>query len=362
MNKKIDFFIATGGTGGHVFPAEAIIAHLQSHKYYLGLSYDERCTKIINQKLYSLPQIILFNSKHINNPYSILINILYICFNCYKVLWFFINARPKAIIGFGGYATFIPLLIGIFLRIPIFLHEQNTVLGNVIRFYTPFAKKVFLSFPLTKKQKINSKFITIGLPIRREIRLMHKIACKKQYQLYLAIIGGSQGTTVFNHIVPQAIALLPLTYQKRIKLNMQIHQKFIIQLIFTGQNIKYNLKRSNSEKYIKTIYTKSDLIITRAGGSILAEIISVKQSAIIVPLPTAKKNHQYFNAQKVIGSNLLIMQEQKYFTPLWLKKHIVKFMNNPNDVLYVKQSCHKDPLHKKSTHEISKQIIRIIKI
>ena len=340
MKKDSHLFMATGGTGGHIFPSIATAEYLQTNNQKFSISYDQRCANLFPDNFAPIEKLILRDCQPCRNMLILLKNFFFIYLNCCVALIYFFRKRPKAILAFGSYAVFPILLAGTILRIPIFLHEQNTVLGSVNRLFLPVAKKIFLSSPI---QTIASeKAIITGLPIREEIlsKTLHTSATRNK-KFKLAVIGGSQGAAIFCKIIPQAIYLLPLRYQSKIELQMQVRQELSpgISKILKNTKCSYEIKPFMDN--ISEIYQNSDLLVTRAGASTLAEIATIKQAAIIVPLPSAKNNHQYLNAKSIVAESALIMQKQEHFTPDWLKNMLMDFIDNPHKIKQIKESFKK---------------------
>lgn len=333
MKQKLDIFLATGGTGGHIFPAQSVAECLIYYRHNIMISYDKRCLHLISESLQSLPCLLLENSSNDKTFRSLLKNCFYTILNCYRVIRLFLSRRPKIVIAFGSYATFPPLFAAVLLRIPFFLHEQNTTLGSVNKLFLPFAQKIFLSFPL--KDPVNVPFILTGLPIRKDVLASASKKNTRDFakdgKLHLTVIGGSQGAKVLCQVVSEAINLLPIIVQKKILLEMQIRKELLSELLLALDKTKCTYELNNFIDDIGRSYKNADIIITRAGASSIAEIMSVGQSAIIVPLPSSKANHQYLNALDTAkAGNNLMMREQKIFSALWLKDRLLSLIEEKN--------------------------------
>ena len=348
-------FLATGGTGGHVFPALAVAEELQFNTCKVGISFDQRCGHLFPQNFTPAKQLVLYNTLKSENITSWIKNLIYFSFNCYKVLSHFIRKKPQAILAFGSYAVLPVLLAAVILRVPIFLHEQNTVLGRVNSLFSSVAKKLFLSFRIQSGPLKGS--IVSGLPIRKEIlNIQRKFKSAKSQIFKLTVIGGSQGAAIFCKIIPKAISLLPSKYWTKIELCMQIQSKFYSDISKILKKTKCTYKLEPFIHNIADVYDNSDLIITRAGASSLAEICTVKQAAIIIPLPSAKDNHQFLNAQEIISESSLILREQSHFTEIWLRDTLIEFIDNNKKVTQINNSF-------KAVHMIhSEAVAKIIQI
>ena len=135
------------------------------------------------------------------------------------------------VISFGGYPTFPTALYAIIFRVPLILHEQNSVLGQINRLFLPFAKKLLISFPDTQNinKKYDNKVILTGLPIRnkfiKELNSKKNKNGKKSKHLKILVVGGSQGTGLFSHVISQAIQSLDRSLQEKIQITQQVRKK-----------------------------------------------------------------------------------------------------------------------------------------
>jgi len=326
--------VTGGGTAGHVNAGLSIIEHFkkrfpQGEVLFVGTKRGIEST-LITRAGFPIKYI---NSRGLNRErfHVFLLSLLLIPVSIIQSLFIVMFFRPQVVIGVGGFCSGPVLLASWLLRRPVFILEQNTVMGVTNRLNARFAKKVFTAFPLSKYK--DPKVVVCGNPIRSTI-LESKRSSAKQNNNFaddsfnIFIFGGSQGSIAINKCITDAIPLL-----NKIKGINIYHQ--------TGKNdyerVRQEYKTAVFEHEvfdythdIPSIYDKADLVISRSGASTIFELISAKLPSILIPLPTSADNHQYFNAKylKDVGASDLI--EQKEFTPENINKKIMYYMSNKN--------------------------------
>jgi UDP-N-acetylglucosamine--N-acetylmuramyl-(pentapeptide) pyrophosphoryl-undecaprenol N-acetylglucosamine transferase len=237
--------------------------------------------------------------------------------------------RPSAVIGVGGFCSGPVLFASWMLRKPIFILEQNTVMGITNRIGSRFAKKVFTAFPLSKYK--SQKVIVCGNPVRSSISSSKKSLAKLNKNstdpyFNIFIFGGSQGSMAINKCITDAIPLL--NKLKGISVN---HQTGKVDY----ERVRQEYKRATFDHEVfdyshdmPALYDQADIVISRAGASTIFELISAKLPSVLIPLPTAADNHQYFNAKFLKNYGACEMLEQKEFTPENLNKKLIFYIKN----------------------------------
>lgn len=337
--------ISTGGSGGHVFPAISLAKKLVKEGKTISLVFDARSVnfaKHIDFKLLNATHVI--GVKSYKNGALAKIKLAFILlFSIFTTLLFFLKTKPKKVISFGSYATFPVLACAVVLRIPIYLHEQNAVLGRVNKLFFPFAKKVFLSFPNTKnipKGKKN-KVVISGNFIR--VSKDDKIKPKKHV---ITIIGGSQGAKIMGALVPKALQLL------KYKPSLVYHQVRKDDLNKVRSFYKKHKIKAQVEEFFENIHEliqRSSFVIARAGASTIAELLEYKKPAILLPYPYAKDNHQYFNALYLLENKLAEIFDEKHqsaqdlanLIDIFNSDSIEKYLNNYKKFKPVKEDISK---------------------
>lgn len=214
-----------------------------------------------------------------------------------QAFYIILTVRPNSIIGVGGYASFGPLLWGAVFGIPIFLHEQNLFPGLVTRFFAPFARTVFLTYPQTARWLRARQLTVTGLPVRPEI--LSATPDPERFGLQpgvktVLVLGGSRGSRLLTERV------LAMRYHIKIK-----GVQFLVVTGDQGAICDDGGVRTVLVPYIHemgTALATADLVISRAGATTLAELAALRKPAIIVPWKDAAGDHQTANAQQLVQS------------------------------------------------------------
>ena len=297
IKKKI--IIATGGSGGHVFPAYSFANYLIDNKFKVKLTTDQRGLKYL--KDYKNLKLVLIKSSPLNNSnfLKFIFSILIIFFSIIKSSIFLLFNRPAIVIGMGGYSSFPICLAASILRIPIIIYENNLIIGKANKYLLPFAEKLLVSYKdlegISEKYKV--KVVEVGNIIREEIINFNFLNKKEKIDnKNILVLGGSQAAKIFAEELPQIFEKiknngLPIKiYQQCLK-----NQNDQLTNFYNQANIDYEI--FNFTDRIIDYYTKASLVITRSGASVLGELINVKIPFISIPLPSSADNHQYKNAE-----------------------------------------------------------------
>ena len=304
----MNFVIAGGGTGGHLFPGLAVAEKIKeidpsANIYFIGTS------KGIENKLkdeYGLQLYIIsatgFSGKKIMNK----IKSFTATVSVFKeVKDIFKKIKPDFVLGLGGYSSFVPVFYAKITGISSGIMEQNLEPGLSNKILGYFKITVFASFKETKKYFPFSKFIFSGNPVRKNIlNIVPKPPDINKKELTIFIFGGSQGASSINKAVMNLISSLDADIKQEISIFHQTGEKDYddINHFYSNCGIKrYEVFKftNNIEKY----YELSDIIVARSGAGTVSEIIAVKKPAILIPYPYAAKNHQFKNADYLLNIN-----------------------------------------------------------
>ena len=312
IKKKI--FIATGGTGGHIFPAYSLAKSLIQKNYDVAIITDTRGFSYL--KNFKFLNIIKINSSPIEkrNLFRYLTSIFTIIASILKSILLLVINRPKVIFGMGGYSSF-PLCIAAFvLRINFIIYENNMVVGKANKYLLPLTKKIFVSYKELEgiPKKYNKKIFEIGNLIREEIITSNLISNRidSYNELKILVLGGSQAAKVFAEQLPSIFQKLQASGVS-IKITQQCQEQQRTQLSEFYRNAKINYETFSFSDKIIEYYSKTNLVITRSGASVLGELINLKIPFIAIPLPTSADNHQHKNAEFYVkkGYGYLLKEE-----------------------------------------------------
>ena len=299
MTKKNKILIATGGTGGHVFPAYSLASYFLKHNYNVELTIDKRGLKYLknyeNLNLTKIPSSPLIKK----NIFKLIFSVLIILFSILKSLFFLLFNRPSIVFGMGGYSSFPVCIASTILRIKFVIYENNLIVGKANKYLLPFAKKIFVSYKDLEgiPKKYDNKIFEIGNIVREEIinSKFKEIHNNKFDEIKILVLGGSQAAKVFADKLPPIFKKIK-NYEIPIKVYQQCQNKQNDQLSNFYKKEKIDYKIFNFTNEIIDYYSKANLVITRSGASVLGELINIKIPFISIPLPSSADNHQFKNA------------------------------------------------------------------
>lgn len=330
-NKKY-VVLTAGGTGGHIYPAEALALELEHRGYEVVLFTDARGVKNYKGKLTEIKNRAICSGGVVGKSmFAKIVSLCKVGIGVLQAMFYLLFNRPNCVVGFGGYASFPTAFAAVILRIPLVVHEQNSVMSRTNRILARFAALVAQSFNNTLYIPKKTKTILSGMPVRENIvKLFEKQYNYDDEKINIVVLGGSQGAKVFADTVPQAIGELDEQYRKKICVYQQCRKG-------DEDGIRKQYDDISCEAVVKSffdnmseLYENATMIISRAGASSVYEIAAAGVPAVFVPLPTAADNHQYYNAKEFadIGSCLLINQSELEDKNV-LKKALDDLLSNP---------------------------------
>lgn len=336
MNDAQHIAITTGGSGGHVVPALATADALIARGYVVDFFTDARGKKFIEPRTGLAVHIIDSSSPSgsLKRIVRALVDLTRGFFQSYKLLR---AGKCRAIVGFGSYASFPACAAAILLRVPIYLHEQNAVLGRANEALHRFARRVITSVPNVEGIGVvpAHKVIEAGYPIRSTIAALAANpypAPQPGGPLDILCIGGSQGAKIFGEILPAAIVKLSDAERARLKVTLQVipDQVDNVRTKLAMMNVAAVVNSFFSDMHIR--YGQTQLMISRSGMSTVAEVLAVGRPAIFVPLPHGHRLEQYKNPAAAAAAGGCWLCEQKDFTPDWLADRLRKILSGETNL------------------------------
>lgn len=331
-DKKPLIILTAGGTGGHVFPAESLAEELSERGYELALVTDARGKNNYHGKLNEISNYSVLSGPLVGKSKLTKIkSLIKTCFGILQAGILLLRKKPVCVIGFGGYASFPCCMAAILLGVDLVIHEQNSVMSRTNRFLSKYASLIAQSFRNAKYTPLHVKSVVTGMPIRKAISALNGNAYPKlkDEKFNLLIIGGSQGAKIFGEIIPQAVALLPENLRQNLHITQQCKEEDIqvTQNIYSSCGCEADIASFFSN--MPELYTKSHLIISRAGASSVFEIAAAGIPSILIPLPTAADDHQTANAKYITDFNGGLSIPQKEFTAENLAKILEDLISHP---------------------------------
>ena len=336
MNKQIgSVLLAAGGTGGHLFPAQALAEELARRGIPVDLATDMRGdrygTGFPARGIHRLPSATIGSKSPVAMARTALMlsRGLVASFNLLGTL------KPKVVVGFGGYPTFPPLKAAQLRGIPTLLHEQNAVLGRANKMLAKGVTGIATSFAATKylAPELASKARLTGNPVRTSvIEAARRPYWKPQpnARLSLLVFGGSQGARFFSEAVPPALALLPMEMRHRLEVVQQARAEDAEGVSASYRASGINAEVSHFFSDLPERMAKAQLVVGRSGASTVAELTVVGRPSILVPLPHALDNDQLQNASRLAESGAAWCIEQKDLSPQRLAQDIGKLLGDPD--------------------------------
>ena len=313
MTKK-KIVIASGGTGGHIFPALGLAKNLLKNDYDVRVTVDSRGLKYLSHneeinfiKISSSPLIK-------KNIFTLIKSFIIISLSIIRSIFLLSFNRPCLVLGMGGYSSFPICIAAAILKIKFIIYENNLIIGKANSYLVNYAEKIFVSYKdlegITEKNK--KKVVVIGNILREEIInfKLYNDSIRKFDTINFLVLGGSQGARVFAEKLPHVFKKLNSSgIPIKVFQQCQLDQNIELSNLYKKENIKFEI--FNFTHKITDYYSKSNLVITRSGASVLGELINIKIPFISIPLPTAADNHQYKNAKYFEKKGLGYLLEEK---------------------------------------------------
>ncbi len=326
--------LAAGGTGGHVFPAEALAAELSGRGFRLALITDRRGGGF-GGALADLETHHIRAGGIAGKRFTARIESVFeLGLGMLQARSLLAKLKPDAVIGFGGYASVPTMMAATWAGLATAIHEQNGVLGRANRLLATRVRRIATSIDGTQMipDAAKSKVRLTGMPVRPAILAARDTAYAEitdKGPLNLLVTGGSQGARVLSDVVPAALAALNDNLKKRLTVTQQCRAEDLDRVgkIYDGAGIKADLKSFFDD--VPQRLAAAHLVIARAGASSVAEMTAVGRPSILVPLPHAIDNHQFVNAQAVDEAGAGWLMAEDVFTAERLAGRLASLFENP---------------------------------
>jgi UDP-N-acetylglucosamine--N-acetylmuramyl-(pentapeptide) pyrophosphoryl-undecaprenol N-acetylglucosamine transferase len=291
--------LAAGGTGGHLVPAQALAEELTRRGFRIHLMTDERVRDYGKSFPAEETHVVPSATLSLTDPLKLPGRLLRLHAGYRQARAILKRLRPAAVVGFGGYPSFPPILAAARLGIPSCVHDQNAVMGRANRVLSKFATAVASSFPELRglPAAAQSKLVFTGNPVR-DVALAERAAAWPSFDTFnLLVFGGSQGARFFAEFMPQVVAKLPAALLQRLRLVQQCRPEDMEQVkaLYGVGGFDYELKSFFMD--MPKRIAGAHLVVCRSGASTIAELGVIGRPAIMVPLPHALDNDQLRNAE-----------------------------------------------------------------
>ena len=320
MDSSPLILLAAGGTGGHLFPAEALGVELIRRGFRVRLATDSRALRYSG--LFSRETIDVVPSATVRgrSPWSLAHTGMMLAAGTAVSLNLMRRLRPSAVVGFGGYPTVPPLLAAKMFGVPGIIHEANAVLGRANRFLSGRVSAIATSLPgvLDRDPALAGKTATVGTPMRPAIlaaATVKYIPPEPGGPLRLLVVGGSQGARVMADIVPPAIERLEPALWSRLILTQQVREEDMARVRAVYDRLKITAELAPFFSDLPARLASHHLTISRSGAGTVAEFAAIGRPSILVPLPGAIDQDQFANAGVLAQAGGALRLPQTEFTP-----------------------------------------------
>ena len=316
--KNNNILIITGGTGGHVIPALNFFNYLNDNSKNVFLITDNRGYKYISNT--DKKNICKIYSSHLTGNVTFkLLGLLKLLIGFFQSLIIFIKLRPKMIISFGSYASFAPLicfvLFKFFFKTKLYLHEQNSLIGQTNELFSKKANKIFVNFDkeYPSLDKYKNKIFVVGLPQKKINEDFNYYQREKENNINFLIFAGSQGSLDILNFFSKIINEIKKLPNQKINFIVQCPKQMQNQITKLLTKNNFNFEINSFFNNFEDILAKTKIALCRSGAGTINDLINYKIPAIILPLPSSKNNHQFENAKILseIGCAILVDRETK---------------------------------------------------
>jgi UDP-N-acetylglucosamine--N-acetylmuramyl-(pentapeptide) pyrophosphoryl-undecaprenol N-acetylglucosamine transferase len=327
--------LAAGGTGGHLFPAEALGTVLMQRGFRVRLVTDSRAARYTG--LFSKDMLDVVPSETIRgrDPLSLARTAILLSAGMAAATALMARLKPALVIGFGGYPTLPPLIAAKLFGIPTIIHDSNAVLGRANRLLSTRVSAIATSLPgvFDRDPALAGKATVTGTPMRPAVLAaasMPYAAPEVAGPLKILVVGGSQGARVMADIVPPAIERLEPALWHRLQLTQQVRDEDMARVRAVYDKLKINAELAPFFSDLPARLASSHLIVSRSGAGTVAELAAIGRPSILVPLPGAIDQDQFANAGVLSGAGGAIRIAQAEFTPDRLAAEISALAAEPS--------------------------------
>jgi UDP-N-acetylglucosamine--N-acetylmuramyl-(pentapeptide) pyrophosphoryl-undecaprenol N-acetylglucosamine transferase len=320
-------WIATGGTGGHVFPALSVANELAKRGHKITISMDGRVSKMVKDGKPSGAHTVFIWAAGVGAKSKIkqMIALFKIGVSAIALIIRFLFSRPNRMVAFGGYASVPAIFAAHVWKIPTYLHEQNAAIGRANKFAMRWVKTLMTSFETVNgmPKQSSARVVYTGLPVREDfIKNAH---APLKHENKILITGGSLGAQILDDIVPLSVAEMK---SKKIFITHQTRPENVekLQMFYAQHKIHANVLSFIRD--MSTAIVDADLVIGRSGASTVIELETIGRPAILVPLninPDQAANAASFEK---LGGGFAVPQEK--FSVKWLSSTLDELFDNPS--------------------------------
>jgi UDP-N-acetylglucosamine--N-acetylmuramyl-(pentapeptide) pyrophosphoryl-undecaprenol N-acetylglucosamine transferase len=329
------FVLAAGGTGGHLFPAQALASELVRRGRRVVVMTDGRGHNFgkafPGAEIATVPAATFAGRSLLGRVAAMGVIALGVAAAFGKLL----NLRPRAVVGFGGYPSLPVMIAASFAHVPAILHEQNAVPGRVNRLLARRVKAVAATFPFVRLAPKSKRIVFTGNPVRPEAQALKGAEYTPPDAtgpIRLLIFGGSQGARALSELIPQALALLPENLLRRLEVTQQGRAEDLpmVETTLRAAGIKAEIGKFFGD--LPQRMAGAHLVIARSGASTLSELTVIGRPAILIPYPSAMDDHQTANAAVLEKAGAAWVVRQDALDPQKLARMLEEIFSHPEQL------------------------------
>ncbi len=333
--------IAAGGTGGHMFPAQALAEAMIAKGWRVKLSTDPRGARYAGGFPDAVQRVVVTSATFARGGALAKLAVPFrIAGGIFAALGAMILDRPSVVVGFGGYPSIPALTAAWVLRCPRMIHEQNGVLGQVNEIFATHVDKVACgTWPTVLPNGVEG--IYTGNPVRGVVldRAGSGYITPGDYPMSLLVIGGSQGARILSDIVPDAVARLPAALRMFLRVAQQARPEDIdrVSAAYSAADVRAEIEPFFTD--IPRRLSEAQLVISRAGASSVADISVIGRPSILIPFAAATGDHQTANAAGLRDAGAAIVLTENQLDAGVLSQHIAAILSAPKAALTMSQAA-----------------------
>jgi len=327
--KALTVLLAAGGTGGHLFPAEALAHELKRRGHAVHLATDGRAERYAAKFPADGVHVVRSATFGSRNPLALLRSLWLLGTGFLQASRLVRRLKPDAAIGFGGYPTLPPMQAALAQGVPAMIHDANAVMGRANRHLAPRVKLVAMGFEAAGNGR---NVVVTGNPVRPAIIEAAKVAYPARAAgepFRLLVFGGSQGAQYFSQALPAAVELIDPGKRSMLDVVQQARPEDEAQVreAYAALGVKAEIAPFFSDMADRL--ARAHLVVSRAGASTVSELAVIGRPAILVPYPHALDHDQKMNAKAMADAGGARIELQKDLTPERLARMISEAIADP---------------------------------
>lgn len=340
MNAPL-LLMAAGGTGGHMFPAQALAEAMLKRGWRVQLSTDARGARYTGGFPHTTEISEVSSATFARGGIAAKAMVLpRIAAGVMAARSQMRRDRPDMVIGFGGYPSIPALGAAVLLGLPRMIHEQNGVLGRVNGLFAKRVATVACGVWPTDLP-LGAHGVHVGNPVRASVlaRAGAPYIVPGEYPMSILVMGGSQGARILSDVVPEAITALPDAIRANIRVSHQARDEDRDRVIafYAEQGITADVQAFFQD--VPRRMSEAQLVISRAGASSIADLTVIGRPSILIPYAAAAGDHQTANARGLVAAGATILIPESKLNAPSLGQHITSILSNPDAALRMSQAA-----------------------